>query len=185
VGEPGAGDPDHLRAVAGRYHHRCAVCAHISPPAACPLGEMLRDVVRHTFATACSRVPQLPSSPSGCVPLNRSTALRLRLSMSQIFMSETAVIARRDGILKLMFRIADIKTTQVPSCMKPATSAVGPMPVNLLQSWAAPMLNCVMASQGGGAQGAGIPLHLGRGAPHGRGRVHPGAQCLTTLLVAL
>lgn len=30
-----------------------------------------------------------------------------------IFMSETAVIARRDGILKLMFRIADIKTTQV------------------------------------------------------------------------
>jgi Inward rectifier potassium channel C-terminal domain len=30
-------------------------------------------------------------------------------------MSETAVIARRDGILKLMFRIADIKTTQVRS----------------------------------------------------------------------
>lgn len=30
-----------------------------------------------------------------------------------IFMSETAVISRRDGILKLMFRIADIKTTQV------------------------------------------------------------------------
>lgn len=30
-----------------------------------------------------------------------------------IFMSETAVISRRDGILKLMFRIADVKTTQV------------------------------------------------------------------------
>lgn len=32
-----------------------------------------------------------------------------------IFMSETAVISRRDGILKLMFRIADIKVTQVPN----------------------------------------------------------------------
>ena len=32
-----------------------------------------------------------------------------------IFMSETAVISRRDGILKMMFRVADIKVTQARS----------------------------------------------------------------------
>ncbi len=30
-----------------------------------------------------------------------------------IFISDSAVIARRDGILKFMFRVADIRTTQV------------------------------------------------------------------------
>ena len=30
-----------------------------------------------------------------------------------IFMSNKAVISRRDGILKFMFRVADIRTTQV------------------------------------------------------------------------
>jgi hypothetical protein len=34
-----------------------------------------------------------------------------------IFISDSACIARRDGILKLLFRIADIRRTQVGGCM--------------------------------------------------------------------
>ena len=30
-----------------------------------------------------------------------------------VFLSDSAVIARRDGILKFMFRVADIRQTQV------------------------------------------------------------------------
>lgn len=33
-----------------------------------------------------------------------------------IAISDSAIISRRDGILKFMFRIADIRQTQVPPC---------------------------------------------------------------------
>ena len=33
-----------------------------------------------------------------------------------IFMSDSAVIARRDGVLKFMFRVGDVRATQVGSC---------------------------------------------------------------------
>ena len=32
-----------------------------------------------------------------------------------VFISDCAVIARRDGVLKLMFRVADVRHTQVPT----------------------------------------------------------------------
>lgn len=38
-----------------------------------------------------------------------------------VFLSDSAVIARRDGILKFMFRVADIRQTQVQQgCWCPA-----------------------------------------------------------------
>ena len=38
-----------------------------------------------------------------------------------VFLSDSAVIARRDGILKFMFRVADIRQTQVQQgCWSPA-----------------------------------------------------------------
>ena len=33
-----------------------------------------------------------------------------------IYISDSAVIARRDGILKFMFRVADVRRTQVSCC---------------------------------------------------------------------
>ena len=46
-----------------------------------------------------------------------------------VFISDSAVIARRDGALKFMFRVADVRQTQVlqPSaCCLPVTSREGP-----------------------------------------------------------
>lgn len=42
-----------------------------------------------------------------------------------IFISDSAVVARRDGMLKFMFRVADIRTTQVsPACCDPPWTCV-------------------------------------------------------------
>ncbi len=47
-----------------------------------------------------------------------------------VFISDSAVIARRDGALKFMFRVADVRQTQVlhPSaCELPVNSREGPI----------------------------------------------------------
>ena len=74
----------HDRSSAGGYHNRDHFQVRHLP---CPLPVALLT----GYAGACSRISH---------PKQRSRS---------IFISESAIIARRDGILKLMFRIADIR----------------------------------------------------------------------------
>ena len=67
-----------------------------------------------------------------------------------MFISDCAVIARRDSVLKLMFRIADVRQTQVVS---PTMSAI-------LYTWIERTT----------AEGEQIPVS-GLGGQHARGRV--------------
>lgn len=56
----------------------------------------------------CTRGPSLPfSSPP------RSRISHPKQRSRSIFISDSSIIARRDGILKFMFRVADIRRTQV------------------------------------------------------------------------
>lgn len=72
-----------------------------------------------------------------------------------IYISDTAVIARRDGILKLLFRVADVRRTQVGG-------------VAALAHWPAarPAVRCV----GGGNKGKGMRAAAGLGVPPGLSR---------------
>ena len=83
---------------------------------------------------------------------------------SAIYISDSACVARRDGILKFMFRIADVRRTQASGRPKAA-------PVWALRTAHDNKSNSTLDA-GHRPQGHGLDVHVGRGPEDRRGGVH-------------
>ena len=97
---------------------------------------------------------------------------------------DSAVVSRRDGILKFMFRIADFRSTQAGPLAQPAAPPGWPARTDAMRcgtpegassgpAWLlGPALSPEASGAGGGAKGDGLAVLVGGGAPHGRGGAH-------------
>ena len=107
---------------------------------------------------------KLPSC-TGCEPsLQQNVCLDERQVANpskrgrSIFISDTALIGRRDGILKFMFRVADVRRTHVraaacsPACLPRQLSA------------RPPVMSSASAAAGHRAHHQGVAVHVGGGS---------------------
>lgn len=105
----------------------------------------------------------LPSAFFSAIPLSCSRISHPKQRGRSIFISESAIIARRDGILKFMFRVADIRSTQV---VNPQIKAF------MYSEWVLLLLQC---NRGHSQDFTFLFMpccSLGRGQDHRRGRAH-------------
>lgn len=79
-------------------------------------GALARFSPASTPFTCRGALQECAAPPSACCPPPSSPFSRIshpKQRSRSIFISDSAIIARRDGILKFMFRVADIRRTQV------------------------------------------------------------------------